>query len=253
MNRVLLGDCLDLLWRLDDESVDLVTADLPYGLTQNRWDQKIDVELLWEHYGRIIKPRGVIALTAQGVFGAELIVAAKELYRYSMVWKKNKTGGFLNVHRQPLRTHEDIHIFYRKQPRYTPIKTQGHAPTHAFTKHTSDGSNYGQTKRGISNKGGRTDRYPTSILEIPVVNNDDPIRVHSVQKPVELGAWFIRSFTRPGDLVVDNACGSGAFLVAAKRLGRRFWGCDIDPESVRNARSWLRRTRVAPVQNASDH
>ena len=224
-------------------------ADLPYGITRNKWDKKIDLKRLWAQYRRILKPRGVVALTAQGVFGAELILAAPDLYRYSIVWKKNKPRGFLNVQRQPLRVHEDVLVYYKRQPSYSPQKTQGHPPAHGFTKHTSDGTNYGKTRLGVRSIGGQTDRYPTSILEIPVVNNDDKMKAHPTQKPEALAAWFIKTYTKPGDLVVDNACGSGAFLVAAKGLGRRFWGCDLDPVSVRNARSWLRRTKVAPVQN----
>ena len=192
-----------------------------------------------------------MALTAQGVFGARLIVAAEDLYRYSIVWKKNKPRGHLNAKKQPLRIHEDVHVFYRRQPRYRPQKTTGHSPVHSYTKHTGDGTNYGKTRLGIKG-GGSTERYPTTILEIPVVNNDDPIHVHPTQKPEELAAWFIKTYTRRGGLVVDNACGSGAFLVAAKRLDRRFWGCDTDPESVRNTRDWLRRTRVAPGQNGRE-
>lgn len=240
MNKVLHGDCLELLRRVPDESVDLVLCDLPYALTENEWDKEIDPRLLWEHYARIMKPRGVVALTAQGAFGARLILAAERLYRYSLVWKKNKPRGFLNAKKQPLRIHEDVHVFYKQQPRYVPQKTTGHSPVHSYTKHTSDGTNYGSTKRGIKG-GGSTERYPTSILEIPVVNNDDEIRVHPTQKPEALASWFIKSYTRPGGLVVDNACGSGAFLVAAKRLGRNYWGCDIDLKSVMNARAWLRR------------
>ncbi len=224
---VLRGDCLKLMEKLPDASVDMICADLPYAQTRNSWDKRIPMAPLWEQYRRILAPRGVIALTASGVFGAEMVLAGGKLYRYSLVWKKNKPRGFLNSKRQPLRVHEDVHVFYRRQPKFTPIKTTGHAPVHAYTKHTSDGSNYGTTKRGISG-GGSTERYPTSVLEIPVVNNDDEIKTHPTQKPTALGSWLIRAYTSPNDVVLDNACGTGAFLVAAAQTGRRWIGMELD-------------------------
>lgn len=224
LNQIHLGNCFDLLPKVADKSVDLILSDPPYGITQNSWDQRFNLEKLWVEYTRILKDTGVIALTSSGILSAELILSAPKLYKYSLVWKKNKPRGFLNAKKQPLRAHEDILIFYKKLGTYNPQKTTGHPPTHSYTKHTSDGSNYGATKRGISG-GGSTERYPTSILEIPVETKP----LHPTQKPIALGKWLIETYTNPGDLVLDNACGSGSFLIAAAQLSRNFLGMEIDP------------------------
>lgn len=240
---VLEGNCLELFPLIPSGSVDMILADLPYGTTRNVWDVVIPMEPLWKEYRRVIKPNGAIVLMGQGMFSAQLMMAAPDIYRYSLVWKKNKARGFLNANRQPLRLHEDILVFSRKQPTYNPQKTTGHTPVHAYTKHTTDGTNYGRT-RSVTG-GGSTERYPTSVLEIPVVNNESGVRLHPTQKPVALGLWLIRTYTHPGDLVVDNACGSGSFLVAAKACGRHYIGMEREAEYVCCSR---RRLEESPLE-----
>lgn len=238
-NDVHLGDCLDLMQNISSSSIDMIICDNPYQqTTQNKWDKIIPIEPLWKQYKRIIKDHGVICLTGQGLFSAKMIIAAQDIYRYSLIWKKNKPRGFLNANKQPLRIHEDILVFYKKQPIYNPQKTTGHSPVHSYIKHTTDGSNYGKTKLGVKG-GGSTERYPTSIVEIDVVNNEDTDKFHSTQKPVELGKWLINTYTNVGDSVLDNACGSGSFLVAAKELGRNYIGMDISEEFVNFAKKRL--------------
>lgn len=237
-SQVVIGDCLETMKQIPDQSVDMILADLPYGVTQNDWDSVIDLEKLWTQYRRIAKKNAAIVLTSQGLFSARLMTAASDLFKYSWIWKKNKSTGFLNAKKQPLRAHEDVLVFYKSPPTYNPQKTTGHKPVNSFTKHTSDGSNYGATQVGLSG-GGQTDRYPTTVIEISVVNNDSEEKCHPTQKPVVLGEYFIKTYSNEGDLIVDNACGSGSFLVAAKNLNRRYWGCDISSEYVEIARSRL--------------
>ena len=238
-NSIVLGDCLEVLPKVPSHSVDLILSDLPYQITQNSWDVLVDLNKLWVEYRRIIKDRGVIALTASGLFSAQLILAAPDLYKYSLVWKKNKPRGFLNANRQPLRSHEDILIFYKKSPTYNPQKTTGHTPTHTYTKHTSDGSNYGKTKQGISG-GGSTERFPTSVIEIPVVNNPS----HPTQKPVELGHWLIKTYSNEGDFVVDNTCGSGSFVLAAAELKRDYLGIELNEDYYKIALNRLKESKL---------
>lgn len=245
------GDCLQLMGRIEDQSVALVLCDLPYGLTQNDWDQPILMDPLWKHYRRILRPNGVIALSAYGVFGAKLILAGEDLYRYSITWKKNKPRGHLNAKRQPLRIHEDVHVFYRNQPVYNPQFTTGHKPRNSSSSKTgpakgSVGTNYRHYKRINDKFGGSTSRFPTDVLEIPVVNNDSAEKVHPTEKPVALGEWFVLTYTKPGDLVVDNACGSGAFLVAAAKHGRRYWGCDLNKGFAKKAAKRLAKVVPCP-------
>ena len=113
---LLEGDCLALMQELPDHSVDMVLCDLPYGTTQNKWDSVIDLKQLWAQYHRVVRPEGAIVLTSQGVFTAKLILSNEKNFKYKIVWEKSKSTNFLNAKRQPLRKHEDICVFYRKQP-----------------------------------------------------------------------------------------------------------------------------------------
>lgn len=237
INKVIEGDCLDIMKSFSDASIDMVLSDLPYGTTQNKWDVIIDLDELWKQYKRIVKPTGVIALTAQGRFTGQLIMSNPGLFKYKIVWIKSKATNFLNANKQPLRRHEDICIFYQKQPIYTPQKTAGVPYNRGFRKDNESG-NYGKFGTfHIVNKDGL--RYPTDILfyedqlldwlYCKTAENEGVY--HSTQKPVELGRWLIRSFSRPGDVILDNACGSGSFLVSAVAEGRNFIGIEKNESS----------------------
>lgn len=227
-------DCLIGLTSIADGSVDFVFADLPYGRTQNDWDKLVPMEHLWPALRRVCKPTAAMVFTAMQPFTSLLVCSNLADFRYEVIWRKNKVRGFLNAKRQPLRTHESVLVFYRQQPAYTPQMTSGHKPVNSYTKHTSDGTNYGVTKAGVKG-GGSTTRYPTSVLDISVVNNDDPEHIHPTQKPVALVEWFLRTYTQPGDLVLDPTAGSGTSLAAAATLGRRFVGFETDIEMAGRA------------------
>lgn len=217
------GDCLEVMQDMDDGSVDLILADLPYGTTRNKWDSIIPLDKLWESYWRILKKDGAVVLTAAEPFTSFLITSQLKHFRYDLIWRKNKASGFLNAKRQPLRAHEQILIFSRKAPRYNPQKTIGHKPGNAATR-TKQSDNYGTAN--ASSYGGSTERYPLSVLDFAVLNNDSPERVHSTQKPVDLMAYLIRTYSNLGDLVLDNTMGSGTTGVACVREGRRFRGIE---------------------------
>lgn len=249
-NKVIQGDCLEVMKDFPDKSVDMILCDLPYGTTQNKWDSVINLEKLWEQYERIIKDNGCIALTAQGVFTAKLILSNEKLFKYKIVWIKSKPTNFLNAKKQPLRKHEDICIFYKKQPVYNPQMTEGEPYDKGVRKDQYTGS-YGDFKpRRVKSSG---ERYPTDIVEMDLNKwdfdnfyfrkDDYELQIDSVteaiyfktaesegkvhhptQKPVRLGRYLIRTFTNRGDIVLDNACGSGSFLVAATMEQRRYVG-----------------------------
>jgi len=244
VDQILHGDCLDVMPTISDGSVDMVLADLPYGVTQNRWDQVIPCDRLWDEYRRVTKPNAAIVLTATQPFAAQLIASNPRDFRYDLIWRKNKSTGFLNANRMPLRQHESILVFYRRLPVYHPQKSHGHAPVHSFTKHTGDGSNYGRTKRGIQG-GGQTDRHPTSVIDIPVVNNDSTNKIHPNQKPVELFEYLVRTFTNERAVVLDNCIGSGTTAIACLNTGRHFIGIEQDAEFCR-----LASERVAQHHNS---
>jgi len=234
VDRILHGDCLDIMPTIPDASIDMVLADLPYGVTQNQWDQVIPFDRLWNEYRRVTKPNAAIVLTATQPFAAQLVASNPTMFRYDLIWRKNKSTGFLNANRMPLRQHESILVFYRRLPVYHPQKTTGHAPVHSFTKHTGDGSNYGKTKRGVQG-GGQTDRHPTSVIDIPVVNNDSTNKIHPNQKPIELFEYLVRTFTDEGAVVLDNCIGSGTTAIACLNTGRHFIGIEQYAEFCRLA------------------
>ena len=236
------SDCLDGLVLLPSASVDLVFADLPYGRTQQSWDKLVPIGPLWEQLNRVCKPSAPMVFTAVQPFTSLLVCSNLKHFRYEIIWRKNKSTGFLNAKKQPLRAHENVLVFYRKQPRYEPQMTDGHEPGHAVKDRLSKTALYGAMPVPRS-WGGSTKRYPTTVLEIPVVNGDAADRIHANQKPVSLPAWFIRTYTQPGDLVLDPTAGSGSTALAAKALERRFVGFESDEEmcNVANERigSWV--------------
>ena len=222
------GDCLDVLQTIADRSVDMVLCDLPYGTTQNKWDSVIPLDLLWREYQRIVKPRGVIALTSQGVFTARLILSREEWFRYKFVWVKSKPTNFLNARRQPLRQHEDICIFYAKQPDYRPVMWQAEPYDKGRRKAQFTGS-YGDFKPVQVKSDG--ERFPTDSLYCKTAESEAGGRVwHPTQKPVALGRYLVRMFTSRGEVVLDNAFGSGSFLVAAALEGRKYIGIEKNQE-----------------------
>lgn len=213
---------------IDDQSIDLILCDLPYGTTQNKWDSTIPLDELWSHYSRLIKPRGVIALTSQGRFTARLILSNEDWFRYKFVWVKSKPTNFLNARRQPLRQHEDICIFYPRQPDYRPVMSRG-APYDKGTRKAQYTGSYGDFKPVQVKSNG--ERFPTDTLYCKTAESEEGGQVwHPTQKPVALGRYLIRLFTRKGDMVLDNAFGSGSFLVAAALERRQFIGIEKNEE-----------------------
>lgn len=232
-NKIIQGDCLEVMPGIPDKSIDLILCDLPYGTTQNKWDSVIDLRQLWDEYMRIIKDNGAIVLTSQGIFTARLMLSNEEWFKYKIVWIKSKATNFLNAKKQPLRKHEDICIFYKNQPIYNPQMEQGESYDKGIRKDQFTGS-YGDFKpRHVKSDGLR---YPNDVVALEENNLSDYLYFktaesegkvyHPTQKPVELGRYLVRTFTNPGDIVLDNACGSGSFCVAAALEGRKFIGIE---------------------------
>jgi site-specific DNA-methyltransferase (adenine-specific) len=243
-------DCLKGLKLLKAGSVDMVFADLPYGATRNDWDKPLPMKKLWPELYRVCKPNAAMVFTAIQPFTSLLVCSNLKDFRYSMVWHKNKASGALLANHRPLRIHEDLLIFWRKFPTYNPQFTQGHAPSHGAHRHTGQGKNYGKTTPGTTYEAGRTYRYPTTVLEIPVVDSCSAARIHPTQKPWELAAWFIRSFSNPHNLILDPTAGSGSTLVAARILGRRATGFEKDHNMAEKANAWLNECGGTPDQTA---
>ena len=190
------GDCLEVMPEIDASSIDFVLCDLPYGSTQNEWDEGLPLEQLWEQYRRILAPRGVVALMSHGRFTAHVIFSQSRIFKYKIVWVKSKATNFLNAKKQPLRKHEDICIFYGKQPAYTPQMRPGDAYNKGVRKDQLTGS-YGDFQPVVVQSEGN--RYPTDVIYFPTAESEGPVW-HPTQKPVSLGRYLVRTYTAPGRL-----------------------------------------------------
>ena len=216
---------------IPDKSIDMIFSDLPYETTQNSWDCMINLEELWNQYKRVVKNNGCIALWAQAPFSHVLALSNIKQYKYEWIIEKTKGTGHLNAKKMPMKAHENVmifsdleespetlQIFYGKLPTYNPQMTDGHEPVHSYTKHTTDGSCYGETKIGISG-GGSTQRYPRDVLQFKWDTQKSSL--HPCQKPVEACKYFIKTYTNEGDTVLDSAAGSMTTGVAALKTGRK--------------------------------
>lgn len=223
---LICGDCIQLMENIPDKSIDMILCDLPFGTTQNEWDKVIPFEPLWGGYNRIIKDNGAIVLFGQGLFTAELACSNKDMFRYRLVWEKTKAGGFLNARRMPLQAHEDISVFYKKLPTYNPQMEEG-KPYVKKAVTNGDRGCYGKFDRvGQTNINNGT-RFPRSVLRF---SNDNHNSIHKTQKPVALLEYLIKTYTKEGDIVLDNCMGSGSTGVACLNTGRNFVGMEINQE-----------------------
>ncbi len=215
------GDCLELMPHILPQSVDMILCDLPYGSTKNKWDTIVSFDKLWEQYNRIITSNGVIALFCDGLFMANLMLSNTKMWRYNLIWNKNRGCDFLNANVKPLKSHEEIAIFYKKKPVYN--KQFWYSTPYAPTKNGSLSNNYGDRKSAWSeSKNG--ERNPLSILSF----NRDASRVHPTQKPIALLEWLIKTYTNEGMTVLDNCMGSGSTGIACVNTNRNFIGMELD-------------------------
>jgi site-specific DNA-methyltransferase (adenine-specific) len=218
-----LGDCLEVMKSMPDNSVDMVLADLPYGTTQCAWDVIIPFEPLWREYLRIAKPEAAIVLCAAQPFSSMVVASNPKHYRYEWIWEKGNATGFLNAKKQPLRAHESAQVFYRQQPVYNPQMSTGHERKTSKRK-TVDSECYG---KAISlTEYDSTDRYPRSVQFFS--SDKQTGSFHPTQKPVAWMKFLISTYTNPGQVVMDNTMGSGTTGVACLQLNRRFLGIEQD-------------------------
>lgn len=229
------GDCLKLMNELPDKSIDMILCDLPYGVLNKgnanaKWDSVIPFDALWASYNRIIKDNGAIVLFGSGLFTADLMLSNRKMWRYNLIWKKGeRVSGFLNANRMPLRNHEDIAVFYKKLPVFHPqmVKCEPHQRNHGRGNLAGRTNNncYGsflEVQSVISDE-----KFPKSVIDIQPEHKEF---LHPSQKPVELLEWLIKSYTEPGEVVLDNCMGSGSTCVAAMNCGRVYVGFELEPK-----------------------
>lgn len=227
-----------------DASVDMILCDLPYGTTQNEWDSVIPLEPLWEQYNRIIRPHGAIVLTASQPFTSVLVYSCVAAFRYEWIWRKNNVTGHLNAKRMPMKEHESVLTFCFGTAPYNPQGLQPHFKT---TRRGGNGTNYG--KSGNQNFQEWTN-YPRSVLEF---DYDSP-KLHPTQKPVALFEYLIRTYTTPGELVLDNCMGSGTTAIACINADRRYIGFELDAgyhdAAIRRIENHTSPAAIMPVLNS---
>ena len=225
MNCIYNADCMDVFHLIENESVDMVLVDLPYGQTNCKWDCEIDLAEMWVHLKRICKPNANIIFFCTTKFGYKLIKSNEKYFRYDLVWSKpSSNAGFANANRLPMRRHELIYVFSNplgNKKTYNPQMTEGKPYSRGVYKCDSD--TYGKLGSvALDNKG---TRHPSSIIERNITGEK---RYHSTQKPLGLCEWLIKSYSNEGDVILDFTMGSGSTIVAAKNTKRRYIGVEKD-------------------------
>lgn len=232
--KLIKGDCLIEMKNIADKSVDCIICDLPYevlnkGNKHTQWDKMLPLDKLWEQYNRVIKDNGAIILFGQGMFTAQLMTSNPKMWRYNLIWDKNAPTGFLNANRMPLRSHEDIMVFYKSLPTYNPqmVKCEPHKRNHGKGSMKSNHVNrcYGKfidLPTQISDE-----KFPKSIITIPKEHCIGKF-FHPTQKPVTLIEWLIKTYTNENEIVLDNTMGSGTTAVACINTNRKFIGIELD-------------------------
>jgi len=226
-NQLILGDCLEVMKDIPNQSIDMILCDLPYGTTNCKWDSIINLTLLWEQYNRIIKDNGCIALFAQTPFDKVLGNSNLKMLKYEWIWEKTQATGHLNAKKMPMKAHENILIFYKNTPTYNPIKTFGHKLKVSSAKHkektlTNQSEIYNKSDNFSDYSS--TERYPRSVLKF--ASDKQKVALHSTQKPLALCKYLIETYTNEGALILDNAMGSGTTCLAAKELNRNYIGIE---------------------------
>ena len=234
IDKIYQGDCLELIKQLPDKSIDCIICHPPYEVlnkntTDAQWDRIIPFDELWQQYERVAKDNAAIILFAQGMFTARLMMSNPKLWRYNLIWQKGgRCSGFLNAKKMPLREHEDIVVFYRKQPTYNPQMTKclPHERNHSRGKQQGEQTNrcygeFGKAENIITDL-----KYPKSILNF---NRPHP-QIHPTQKPVALIQYLIKTYSNENDLILDNCVGSGTTAVAAIKEKRHFIGMELNKE-----------------------
>ena len=241
-------DCLEGMKLIPDKSIDMILCDLPYGTTRCKWDTIIPFEPLWEQYERIIKDNGAIVLTAKQPFTSKLVTSNVDGFRYELIWEKEKGTDFGNANRKPLNAHENILVFYKKQPTYNKQmierdelgkkRLSNKNNPIRFTGNSIAGST--KSKDYDINRYDENYKNPKNIIKFKVNRG----KIHPTQKPVLLMEYLIKTYTNEGDTVLDFTMGSGSIGVACKNLNRKFIGIELDENYFNIAKERIENLKV---------
>lgn len=224
------GDCLEYFHLIEDKSVDMILCDLPYGTTSCKWDTVIPFEPLWKEYERLIKPNGAIVLTASQPFTSALVMSNLKLFKYEWIWVKDKPNNFATANKIPMKYHENILVFYKRQPLYNKQleKRDGGGKRYKYAvNYENQQSEHLTLKNGTKYFDIET-KNPSTVQKFSTGRRQDLI--HPTQKPVTLIEYLIKTYTNKGDFVLDNCMGSGTTGVACLNTGRKFLGIEIEGE-----------------------
>ena len=228
-----LGDCLEVMKTIKDNSIDAIITDPPYGTTACKWDSVIDFELMWEQLNRIIKPNGAIVLFGSEPFSSALRMSNIKNYKYDLKWIKQIPSNHLNAKKQPLRSYEDVMVFYKKQCTYNPIltdKPNSHIRENQINIKVKNNGVIGNVKENVKRNEFRAipldKNYPINVLNINTLSKNK--RVHPTQKPVALMEYLIKTYTNKNETVLDFTMGSGTTMVACQNTNRNGIGIEMD-------------------------
>jgi len=227
--NLMLGDCLERMKEIPDGSVDMILTDPPYGTTACKWDSVIPFEPMWEQLKRIIKPNGAIVLTASQPFTSALVMSNPKMFKYEWIWEKERPTNIFFMKKQVGKVHENILVFYKKQPVYNPqmvARVSNNESKRDLSVLNNNGSktHKNQTYRYSSSYNDKL-HYPRSVQR---VNRDRTKNAHPTQKPVSLMEYLIKTYTNEGETVLDFTMGSGTTGIACKNTGRKFIGIEKD-------------------------
>ncbi len=217
------GDCLELMQDIPDKSMDAIICDLPYGTTKLKWDAVIPFDLLWDEYNRVIKDNGAIVLFGAEPFSSTLRMSNIKNYKYDWIWQKTRPSLFQHANKRPMKDHENISVFYKKQPTYNqelkliekPNKRWRENKMGAFLENGCNDKNSRQTQTGFNRQILKYSMHNVGLL-------------HKTQKPLELLKYLVRTYTNENDWVLDNTCGSNTTGIACYDLNRNYIGIEKD-------------------------
>ena len=241
-NTIHQGCCLEVMKDIPDKSIDMILCDLPYGTTACKWDTIIPFVELWKQYERIIKENGAIVLFGKNPFTSKLILSNERLFRYELIWEKTRAGNNMQVCKQPSAIHENILIFYKKQPTYNDLKFSVSEKYIDKRKSIRDSFYKSEHYKGVMKR--KADdglRHPQSILPFNSVWKKG---MHPTQKPVALFEYLIKTYTNKGDLVLDNCVGSGTTNIACFNTNRRCIGMEMNEEYFKVAKKRLEKAKA---------
>jgi len=242
--KLILGDCLEKMKEIPDNSVDLVLTDPPYGITSCEWDTKIPLKLLWKEFNRVIKEKSAIIMTASQPFSSIVIMSNLKSYKYCWVWIKTKASGHLDAKNKPMKKHEEVLVFCNNGfPNYYPQGLVDGTFKTGRNKHITNKVYKQYENHIVSHKA----NYPKTTLFFS--NPSGKGHLHPTQKPVELMEYLVKTYSKERQTILDPFMGSGTTGVASLKLQRKFIGIEINEEYFEIAKKrigeWENQSRLA--------